>query len=543
MLGRSLEISRTYSIRKPPPSEWFDRAVVTIESDVPTPTYCFGTYSVKSKSGYRYTLHDWVKWKSEVLGAWRDISEFSCDRTGESVSIQFTYTSDFREARLQVRAPTAAEVEPVVKQLEEKLSLSESKVRYSRPSKEGIKRQYFTSTTIDHNWFESALATMQASVGEIIYFEGRFQTKVHPGTDYRNDDLLTWKRSVVENWRELVSFYIWLSASDRAMAFDCDVQRELVSLEVQAPTLSETERISTRIAEGLSLQAVEGTPYKYRRFARTFRIIAWKSNKPFADAISNAINSVFEKPPAVVDCYVTQGKGSEDLEPFDDLARFLARVADLGAEYDRATLYVQGAHGLDLGIHLNRTEGQLGLRSSMRRKEFNKVASLFEDKIDLKLLAELKPMTVEPDRTKKPDSFWGKIFLAIVPALVLTWGGIEGFKGYQKQYAVEIIFPRKVSTGNSIASGPDIKIDWVVQVTQWWNTRECNPVPDSVIRVFDESGSPVFEDRNKKPLVPVRLLPGVYTVEVEVSQFGKRDRVPVTIRQGPKSEKQLIGPE
>jgi HSP20 family molecular chaperone IbpA len=42
----------------------------------------------------------------------------------------------------------------------------------------------------------------------------------------------------------------------------------------------------------------------------------------------------------------------------------------------------------------------------------------------------------------------------------------------------------------------------------------------------------VFAVANEKPRVSVHLDPGKYTVEVEVPQVSKRDRVPVTIEVG-----------
>jgi hypothetical protein len=226
--------------------------------------------------------------------------------------------------------------------------------------------------------------------------------------------------------------------------------------------------------------------------------------------------------------YVTQGKSAEDLQPFPDLESFLTYVGGPGASYDRAVLYLQGTKGIDLGIRLFRDQKRLELSSSLERKQFNNVVALFEDQIDLKLLKEQQPSSSEADNLKGAGLL-EKLFFAVVPALVLAWGGVEGFKGWQKQYAVEIVFPPKLKDGESKVVGPEIQINWTVQVTQWWNTSESKPGLDATVRVFNESGHAVLEAANKNPLFNASLRPGKYTVEVEVPQVRKRDRVPITI--------------
>jgi hypothetical protein len=73
------------------------------------------------------------------------------------------------------------------------------------------------------------------------------------------------------------------------------------------------------------------------------------------------------------------------------LESFLAQERSPGAAYDQAVLYVQGTHGHDLGIRLDMDKKRLELRSSLDRKEFNKVAELFEDQLDLKLIKDVQP--------------------------------------------------------------------------------------------------------------------------------------------------------
>jgi hypothetical protein len=531
MSGRTVEVEARYRLPQPPSPAWLDKALTLMESLENQPNYTWGDHRLIGQAEIRYKTTDWPDWRKEAQKRGNDIVEWNARRSATGRAVSFAYALERREFRVTIEGLSVPQVEAALERVEQSLGLVGLRDGKTPRDREGLRRQYYTSVAVDSVWFEAAANALEANAERITFLTGRYRLQGQAGVEFVQRDFATWKQSVLARWNKLSTVYLSLASDDRSIVFDCDIHRELLSLEVLAANAAEAEKIIAEIVQHLSLQVVEAVPYKYRPRARYYEIIKWRKygEEAFVRAVRKALTTAFPRPPAIVEAYTAQGKGAEDLDASYDIESFLARLGQVGA-YERAKLYVEGMLGRALGIYLDRNNKRLELRSSLPRMLFNQTAAVFQDEIDINLIREEQSADAPGPTQAHSDNFFVKVFLALVPPLILAWGGIEGFKGAQKQYAVEIIFPQKPATGEATVKGKEFEINWVVRLTQWWRTREAAGQTVATVRVFDEHGSPVFDRSGLLPLASVTLAPGRYVIEVESPGLGLRDRLPVTVQ-------------
>ena len=406
MTTDSVRFFRKYRFAPPGAPEWLHAAVGSMEPHVGGAHYFKGEYALRSVPDCEFDRSRPDAWLADVAGHWPDIQKLRAHFSGDSVTVSLACDFARQEAELSVTAPGAEEALRVADALKAELGLDDATPDRGAPE-EQESRRYWTRGRIDRPWMEDAVAQVLAVTGEPFYFDGRVQLRPGGGRGRGQGELTRWKELVLERWEDAVSVYCWIAGPGGRVVLDCDLRRELLTLEVRTHTRDHVVAAFHRIEQELRLDPVEGSPYEYRRFGQVFEIIEWEAsskNSAFAKAVKEAVDKAFDPPPVVVSAYVTTGKKVEDLESFPDLPAFLERVGG-GVEYGTARLYLEGVRGRSLGIMLDRGQMTLDLRSSLEMKAFIEVATTFENTIGLKPVVRADPAPAG----KAPAAWVGRV--------------------------------------------------------------------------------------------------------------------------------------
>jgi hypothetical protein len=269
----------------------------------------------------------------------------------------------------------------------------------------------------------------------------------------------------------------------------------------------------------LDLEEAPEDPYKYRRFARFFEIKRWKGNPAFAKAVRSAFGKVFPAQPAIVAAYITRGGSAQDLESFHSVDGFLKAVGDGDVDYDGAGVHVEGPNGKAISVTLDRVKKQLEIFSSLKRKEFNEVADVFENEIDLRLLKEVSPDDASTNTKSPALDLLAKIVLAVAGLLVSA----EFIKEAVPRDRLEITFPQPGPEGVAIVEADVLRPRWIVRRTRWWDTHDMEDIPPATLQVLDSRGAVAFERTEQQPGIAVPLRPGEYQLGIIVPLLRKSE--------------------
>ncbi|MEO0645880.1 MAG: hypothetical protein AAFZ17_06985 [Cyanobacteria bacterium J06650_10] len=342
----------------------------------------------------------------------------------KSVYLRVDCRFNSAETSLEIEANKEETVHQVLDTLEDRLKLE----KFNNDLVGGQERRYHIQNSLDISWFEKVFSTLVTPNLE-DYFSGTIAEKVK-NQDAENGEIVhhfrsfdTFASQVRERHNTARHFSCWLSGRRSHVDFDIDPLRRLMRLKIEG-WKDDAQIIFQKAEESLSLKRQIGEPYRYRKFAQTYKIIEWTSNKEFAAALEKVVQQNFlekyGREPAVVDAFATTGKTFEDLHPFKGkLSEFLEWLAVEQRELRRVNLYLEGPMGKALGIFIDRSKKELRVASSFERTEFQSIVKTLRNAIT----TEDKPKEsstngVEDDSNKK--SIW--VEKLWIPALATVLG-------------------------------------------------------------------------------------------------------------------------
>lgn len=485
--------------------------------------------SIRSKPDYEFTFDSLDDWKTFVGDRWTEIARtrLSAWSNGKAVSVDYDVVNG--EAGLHLEAPTVEMIDAMAAEAEKILELPRL-LDGEGKGLHGLRRKYFINEEVTPTWIKALVGAIRRDVGPSLYISARLRWAQPAASEQAFEDLDAWLAELAANWNHLGSVYLWLSSSSRRMLFDCDIRRQLLVLESYAHSYQEAAARLSSLASMLDLEEAPDDPFKYRRFAKVFKIVHWKTNSAFARAVELALAKGFATSPALVESYTATGRGAEDLEPIHSIDTFVARVGEPGASIDRAHLYVEGARGRGLGITLDRTKEELWIGSSLDRKEFNAVVECFENAVDLKLKKEEAPPKDDVPRKPSGEGLLAKLIVAVV-GLFLS---VEVIKESIPRYSVEITFPRTQSDGKAAVVSGELALDWVVRRSRWWDNAELTPPMEAMLTILDSRGSPISPGAARIGSgFQLQLGPGHYEVILRFPELGKSARLPLVVSASP----------
>jgi len=497
----------------------------------------YSTYSVsvRSKQDYEFSFASLDEWKTFVGDRWTDISRARLYANCRDKSVSVTYDVVDGEARLSISAPTEEALDAVAEEAENILKLLRVPDG-ARRGLQGLRRKYFINEEVTSDWIKSLVEAIRLDVGPRPYVSARLRWTKPAAKEQVFEDLSAWQEELAANWPHVSSVYVWISSSGKRFLFDCDIGRELIDLESYCLSSEEALIRLSSVVSKFDLEEVPVTLFKYRRFAKSFKILHWKGNASFARAVELAIGEGFARKgkgstrkPVLVESFTTTGRGSEDLEAIDSIDAFVARFGDAGASIDRAKLYVQGPRGRDLGILLDRAKEELWIGSSFGRKEFNAVVEYFENAIDLKLMKE----ETEPKEAAAKKSPGEGMLAKLVLAVVGLFLSVEVIKESIPRYSVEITFPRAQSDGRATAPAGNLTLHWIVHERRWWDTTDLVGPPEGMLTVLDSRGAEMPPGTEPIGKGERNFVPGHYELVLHFPALGKSTRLPLLVSASP----------
>lgn len=489
---------------------------------VPNPTYSVHTVVIESKPNYEFEFATLLEWQQFASDKWTEVRKANMRISATDAFLGIGYELEQGELELRLETSTVAELDASVAAAEAilKLPLLPDNDRHAAQS---LQRRYFVNAPITAEWIDGLVKAIQRELGVRPYVNARLRLVQSTAPEQSFGNLDTWRAEALRSWDDLAEIYLWISARGRRVLFDCDLRRQLLKLETEARSQNETMSLLSALVNELDLEEAPDQPYQYRRFARFFKILHWKTNSAFAGAIRAALAKGFAKPPVLVSSYITLGGSTQDLEPSSTLDAFLTRIGDATTEYDSAHLYVEGPRGKALGLSLDRVTQELAIRSSLDRKQFNQIVEEFENAIDLKLIK-----AVSPDKETASGKGAGEGMLAkVVIAIVGLFLSVEFIKEAIPRYNVEITFPRLQSDGIATIQSDTLHLRWLVQETRWWDTRDVENAALARLELLDTSGAVVLNRVDQSPGAGLKVAPGNYEVVVTIPALGKSARLPL----------------
>lgn len=489
----------------------------------------YAVYTLFSKLQYSYDENDMVLFTDKVASLWEDISKIAFNLDCAETHVHFDFHFDRNELNLNINGGTSDAVDKVARMLENKLELDPSRDPYLPRQFNGTKKQYFAKEEISTEWMTKALAMIGSMNGIQRYFSGQlfFLGNQPNSLSYGKQD--TFEKGIQEHWKNLSSVYCSVSGSECDLYFTCDIQRELISVEIKAATSDIVDRIFMNVENKMGLDKVEGVPYRYRRFAKTYEIINWTSNRDFAEAIQEAIKIGFPVKYVVHNAYAEEDKGSDALQPLFDVPGFVEWVKDNSRKFSLVEISLEGPREAAVGISANLKKMQLAIRGSFTRSIFNQLTGVFEDKLDLKLLKEVK----NPDSLQKSTKGESPVIKIVIAVLAFIASAAILNEAVPK-YELQLTRPLQLEDKKPVEKKSDkIYIDWVVKKKQWWHTSQSANNKVNIL-IFNDEQIPIKTIADTSPPVKIELDPGLYDIQVVSDLTTERPHVQVLLLLPPK---------
>jgi hypothetical protein len=507
---------------------WCSRALAVMRSHMPARARFSGSVKTRSPAQTREHMSE-EAWLADVAAHLSNLMDVWCRLERRPLRLQLHLAPERDAVQVFAAARTGQDAEAMLARLAGELSLREGKP--DNPAVAGLERRGFVRGTLDRSWFERAVATLAARFSREQRFDGRFRLAGAPENAVTRGSPSAWRQDVVARWDEVTESSAYLTSPALSVRFRLDHLRQWVTLEVQASTDEESRAAFDALATALDLELTPDDPYRRPRSTCTLRIDGW-SNDAFGRALTIAVRQFVGERPAIVDAAIIEAgedKGRSVLG-FTDWTRFVMRICEARA-YDEVTLLAQGPHGRSLRVNATAGLRQLVLKSHLTTDELPHLEKIFQRELTLTPVAAGED---EPATPKQPasrgDGLGSKAVLAMLSA-ALGLGLSTGFVTAAVPRAeVHITSPRsaKERTDAAPVAGPDIAIDWQVQIDRWFRTRE-EWQRAATVRVLRDGLDAIPPLRAAMPGTTVKLAPGRYEIRVIVEDLGKSDWVLVDV--------------
>ncbi|HEY4962088.1 MAG TPA: hypothetical protein VII29_14605 [Terriglobales bacterium] len=482
-----------------------------------------GTIVMKADPGTTQELRSVEKWKEIVTARWDDLTTVGMFlfRTGRAADLRVQFAD--RTVNLNLTAEDSQAVQEAFTGFESKLKVAPRVAIASDAEFKGERRRYYTAAPITAEWVEKALMPLLArNPAKRTGFGGTFRVA---DQEYTVQDFNAWMKEVELRWKDMQAAGCWLTTADSRQSVDVDFEREQVTVELRNRPGGSGPAVTTFVdyESELKLTPAPARPYQYYRFARTYRKLNdWDSgsDQALADAIDKAVVATFgDRRYAFMNGSMTEGEGAEMQTPYSSKDEFLTRLRN-GVPYVNGRIYLQGPHGYDLGVQLQRNKKKVVLRSSIPDAElFKKVALPFNKIHDLEEFeAENRNAAGEEQKSPSRIGTWMPL-ISGVPGFVLAALALLASTLPKQTSTLEIGLPRDASE----ISGRSCRVEWTVTRKtilhgETWET------PRAEVLVTKE-GDPDYRDDKRDASSGVKIdfpSDGVYDVTVTAPSVPQR---------------------
>lgn len=522
-------LEREYFVQKPEESDWFDRVISLFQSQTGRIDYFNGSFHTKSAPRDRHSRADLSAWKSDIIECWSQIVELSCSMDSQTMRMRFWCDFEREEIGLEIKAQTEKEIHDTFEVIERQLALKPISDTDVRDRLIGSVRKYFMRVPADREWFDQAVTTIRSHLRGKVHFSGRFRLASAPQQESTRRNLDSWKEDVLSNWNEIIATYCWLDSRNVKVKFQCDPQREIVDLEVEARTQDEVDVILQQLTKELNLELIQEEPYEFRRSSGEFNIV-W-SSQGFAEAVEDAVKLAFNRKYVVMEAFIEEWqKGKKVLRDIKDLSSFLQQVRGINVDsyIENVYLYIQGPRGIDLGIFVVDNLERLELKSSLRHREFSELVRAIKKPLKLK---EVKKEEAR-ERQEKKEKGRLDVVVKFLPVITLVLGFLLSpitLAAAFPKHQLQITYPSSEEGQQITASAQQgFRLEWALETEQWFR-KTINRDSLATIRILEDSSPDVDVRKAQYPGAILHLNPGRYTVEVVSAQSGVFDRIVIEI--------------
>jgi hypothetical protein len=453
-------------------------------------------------------------WAQALAGTWDDVERLWFSFWGPDSSHWAAYDRPHASLVVEARADSGAEAERLVAELLAELDLPADAVAGERaPALTGEQRLYHLTAEATPAWFAATAAHLARAVDTTQWFEGRLGL-VGSGQDERIfGDETEWVRAVEQDWPGLSSFSVSLSSAVARLRARCDLERELLELDIQAVTSARAAELFDEIARQVGLERAP-RPVYVARSTLDVRLRAWR-NPVLAENVAAVITGYVGDRAALAqgESRIVDADGS--VGTFATVAAFLERARDV-KPYTEVHLVVEGPRGAALGLHLEPEDDGDRLRatSSATGAEMSRIRSALVRGLSV---AEAAPKSgaAPASGTGAKGEGWGAKL--VIPLLTLAAGFALSPAFFSAAFAddsLAITLPAP-STGQPVAevTSSQVTVEWVVTTERWFHTSRDRDAPADIRLLANDQGVvATYENRRPGAILPVT--PGTYDLEV-----------------------------
>lgn len=410
---------------------------------------------------------------------WDDVQALSFTVSNIALFIEVGCQFQSAETSIWIEANTQTEIFQFLDVLENALDLE----KFTNELIGGRECRYSIRQSPDADWFDQAFSIFVSPSPE-DYFAGTIveKSKDKKGSEithhFRNFDEFVNQIRVHQTTAYRIS--CWVSQKRSHIDFEVDLLRWHMRLRIEG-WKNETQTTFQNAEEKLCLQQQIEDPYRYRKFAQTYKITQWRNNTEVATALKRIIDRFFVnkygREPAVVEAFATTGDMIEDMHPYaGEFSKFIAWIAAEQNEIKRITLYVQGPLHQAVGIFIYRDVEELRVASSLgiaqspegepsfALTDFQEVVKIIRNAI----VTDPKPTKDSTDdQPGKNLSQWDKFWIWWEKFWMPAIGGLVGFPAALLA-AQPILFPA---------------LGWTYELRLNSETRYSKPVPGNQLKI------------------------------------------------------------
>ncbi|HWB96840.1 MAG TPA: hypothetical protein VG672_09065 [Bryobacteraceae bacterium] len=523
--SNTVRLEGTYRLAAPEDPAWLIRVLPALAELAGGSSRFFGYFRLAATAQFQEETSDLPAWQKIVTENWKEVLEAGGSMDGE-VGVIFRCDRLREEVRVTAEAGEREQARAALARFEETARLTPIRDAAGRTPVSGERRRYFAGSALSPEWLIQCLGIVESLNRGPVSFQGRFRIGEE---EYSRSGIEEWKGAAIARWEEIRSLGCWYSSFGASQNLDIDLNREIVSVELQGRSEAAVADAFGHFEADLKLQRFEGTPYQYRKFARVYRIEEWKGGARAAEAVETAVKIAFPgKRRQITSAYITVGEKAEDLESYPELAPFLEGLRKPG-EYTLANLAIEGPRGRLLGIRLDRGKSRLQLWSSIERREFQAVVGAFEERLDL-ALDKIEDAPKEKEAAKGGWGIWIPVVVSLVGAaaslavaLLTANNGLPSLKT-----TLEITAPAKNKDNVAEVSGAGTPVRWTISRKTLWSGERPEDCAATLIveRAGTEQPKEIFEHRSAGDFV---TFPEAGRYYVTVKPEGRGDVQPGTI--------------
>lgn len=375
-----------------------------------------------------------------------------------------------------------------------------------------VERRFLAAGPISPKWIERAYNALDGRQHE-IYFGTISFTSVTRRLEFASYE--EWHAALVREADAVIESTL----STSAFLLNPDHRRGVVTITLRMSNEDEADAKFAQLAEMLSLKAVAGDPYRYRRSAATYKIGSFERDK-LAEGLARIILNVAKRTnPTVREAYVTfvEREKIESLSGFQDVPPFIEYLKTTKADLRQVGLGFEGPDGVGVGLNINVTDKLLTVRTSKEPYQIPELISPLEEPLALSLIESRQGGSSNAPGTAPAEPWWVKHAISFATLLLATSGivgaaltelGRAFWTGFDLQIAQPLL-----ENNVAQAAGTQVVVEWYLR-PQNGLLRRIDYHPDATVIVIPHENPAARIEEIRRSPATLDLKPGRYSVEI-----------------------------